>query len=699
MAMAVFAAVGILEIMTAARLTANTSITKSNTINEKSKDSMLSITRDDLVQTVTLAASLTNEEFWVMEHDFFVLGSQVEDVFEHPENYGEIEVYPPKKENEGTYALQVIYPEESYKTDEKTQYMIRRLANLAPMMQEFIDGNDEFVMDSYIALPNGTVLIMDKFSGQKYDENGKLKQYDPRDRQWFKEALKSDKDEGFMTVAVKSYFYEANEIVFGLPVYVDDEIVAVLEGSINLDTIREMVSGLEYGENGFSILVDELGIVYSPRTEGELAMDNELMTSIEGRVNKELEDLLTKEIYYKIGFDRVQVDGEYYYAAYAPMETIGWMQVMFVPEEQIEEPTNELLDELNRISEEAIEEFSTVFSGTVAKTLIALGVLIIGAVITAFVFSSRIAKPLKVMTGEVQRINGDNLTFKKSDTYKTGDEIEILADAFEDMSVRTRRYIDELMQITSEKEKMKAELSVAAMIQTDMLPKNFPLFPDRGEFDVFASMNPAKEVGGDFYDIFLIDDDHLALVMGDVSGKGVSAALFMVKSKLLIQNLAMSGGTPGEILEKVNKKLEEGNSAMMFVTVWLGILTISTGHLIEANGGHMNPAVRKDGGAFEFIERKHGAALGIRKNKTYEDDEIELAKGDCFFIYTDGVNEAENTSKELFGTDRMLDTLNNHADESLEEILQAMSDDVGRFAGGATQSDDITMLAIRYKGR
>ena len=698
-AIAVFAAVGIMEISIAQRLTENTSRAKSTIINEKSKDSMLGVTRDSLMRTVTLAASLTDEEFWVLEHDFFVLSSQVEDVFLHPENYGEVDINPPKKENEGTYALQVMFAEERYKTDKDTLYMVKRLANLGTMMEEIIAGNGEFAMDCYIALTNGTVLIMDEYSGQKFDKDGKLKPYDPRNREWFQEASKLEKYYGYMSSAVKSYFYDANEIAFSVPVYAEDKLVAVLEGAVNLDNIRDKAEGFGYGYNGFSIILEDDSIIYSPRTEGELMMDSDLSTTIAGKVNKELESFLLEEKTEQVGFGRVTVDDEAYYAAYAPIETIGWRQVMFVPEEEVETPTNDLLYELNKISEESLEEFARVFGGTIAKTFIAFLILIASAVFTALVFSSRIARPLKTMTSEVQKINGDNLVFKKNDICKTGDEIEILADAFEDMSERTRRYIDELMQITSEKERMKAELSVAAHIQKDMLPKDFPIFPERGEFDVYASMNPAKEVGGDFYDIFMIDDDHLALVMGDVSGKGIPAALFMMISKILIQNLAMIGGTPGEILTKVNNKLCEGNSARMFVTVWMGILTISTGHLIEANAGHMHPAFRKNGDNFELIIKKHGPVLGLRKDKTYIDDEFDMAGGDCLFIYTDGVSEAENADQKLYGTDRMIDALNKNADESPEIILKTMLDDIQSYAGDATQSDDITMLAIKYNGR
>jgi sigma-B regulation protein RsbU (phosphoserine phosphatase) len=698
-AIAAFAFVGIMEIVFAGKKTGQTSRETSEIIKEKSKDSMMKITRENLVQTVSLAARITDVEFWVMEHDFYVLCAQVEDVFLNPELYEEVEVYQPQKENEGIYTLQVMYAEESAKTDENTQYMIKRLANLEPMMTEIVAGNGEFSMDCYIALADGTVLMMDQFSGGKFNDDGSLKSYDIREIDWFRDAMKLDRDQVLFTSAVRSDFYDVNEVIFAVPVVVNGKNVAGLQVSIELETIRYTVSEMGYGEEGFSIILDEDGLVYSPRTEGELAMENELSTPIKGRVNKDLEKMLTEDIWNKTGFQMVEVDNKTYYAAYAPVSTVYWMQVMFVPEEQVEKPTNELLSYLSNVSEETLNEYTSVFSKTVINTIITLVFLIIGAVITSLIFSSRIAKPIKIMTSNVKDISGDNLIFEKKEIYKTGDEIEILADAFKEMSERTRNYIDELMHITSEKERMATELSVAAQIQTDMLPKNFPLFPERNEFDVYASMSPAKEVGGDFYDIFMIDDDHLGLVMGDVSGKGVSAALFMVKSKTLIQNRAMMGGTPGEILADVNNKLFEGNTARMFVTVWLGILTISSGHVIEANAGHMNPAIKKNGKNYELIVKKHGTVLGLREGKTYIDDEFTLDSGEILYIYTDGVSEAEDTGNNQFGTERMLEALNNLENESPKETLDAMSECLERFADGAIQSDDITMLAIKYIGR
>ena len=249
-----------------------------------------------------------------------------------------------------------------------------------------------------------------------------------------------------------------------------------------------------------------------------------------------------------------------------------------------------------------------------------------------------------------------------------------------------------------EKMAVNKELSTAASSQEGMLPRSFPLFPDRNEFELHASMDPAKEVGGDFYDAFLIDEDHLAIVMADVSGKGVPAALFMVIAKTLIKNRSQMGGTPAEILADVNDRLCEGNDAKLFVTVWLGILTVSTGHVIEANAGHENPVIRRGDGAYEELKRKHGFVCGGKKKMRYRDDEFDLHPGDILFVYTDGVSEATNGDGVRYGTNRMLTALNEAGDQNPEELLKAVRKDVDVFVKTAPQFDDLTMLAVRYLG-
>ena len=243
----------------------------------------------------------------------------------------------------------------------------------------------------------------------------------------------------------------------------------------------------------------------------------------------------------------------------------------------------------------------------------------------------------------------------------------------------------------------QTELNMATEIQAGMLPSIFPAFPNREEFDLYASMDPAREVGGDFYDFYLVDNDHLALICADVSGKGVPAALFMMISKTIIQNFAMLGLGAAETLNKANEALCVRNTMEMFVTAWIGILEISTGKLTCANAGHEYPAVYRDG-RFELFKDKHGLVLGGMDISRYKEYEITLNKGDKIFVYTDGVPEATSEETELFGTDRMLDALNNRAEGDPKEILETVRASVDSFVGPAEQFDDLTMLCLEYKG-
>ena len=249
-----------------------------------------------------------------------------------------------------------------------------------------------------------------------------------------------------------------------------------------------------------------------------------------------------------------------------------------------------------------------------------------------------------------------------------------------------------VLNVNQGREKAAADrdLAVASDIQENVLPKIFPYLPERHEFDLYASMKPAKEVGGDFYDFFMVDDDHLAMVMADVSGKGIPAALFMMVARTLIKNRALLGEEPSKILYEVNNQLCEGNKAELFVTVWLAIVSLSTGEGLAVNAGHEHPALRHKDGQFELVEYKHSPAVATMEDLPFKQHAFKLEKGDCLFIYTDGVTEATNASNELFGTDRMLQALNVNSSASPTQIIENVTEGINAFVKDAKQFDDIT---------
>ena len=241
------------------------------------------------------------------------------------------------------------------------------------------------------------------------------------------------------------------------------------------------------------------------------------------------------------------------------------------------------------------------------------------------------------------------------------------------------------------------EMHLATAIQETVLPRKFP---DRTDFDIYASMIPAKDVGGDFYDFFLLDEDHLAMVIADVSGKGIPAALYMMVSKTMIKNQTMAiPKSPAEVLAKVNDQLMENNSMEMFVTAWVGVLDLKSGELVYANAGHEYPVLKHRGEKFEILREKHSPPLGCLEGMSFREGKMTLQKGDVLFVYTDGVTEATNVDEQLFGTDRMLQVLNSSETDEPVMIEKTVREGIGKFAHGAPQFDDITMLCMRFDGK
>ncbi len=282
----------------------------------------------------------------------------------------------------------------------------------------------------------------------------------------------------------------------------------------------------------------------------------------------------------------------------------------------------------------------------------------------------------------------------------TGDEIEHLSIIMAGMEHDIGEHEAALVRLTSENERVRTEMDLAARIQMDMLPTQFPPFPDRNDFDIYAVMDPAKEVGGDFYDFFLIDDDHLALVMADVAGKGIPASLFMMESMIILSNttIAVPELDPGIMLEAANNLIHLRNTADMFVTVWLGVLDLNTGLLRAASAGHEYPAIKAPDGKYELLMDKHGFVLGTLEDMKYESYELQLEPGTRLFLYTDGVPEATSSDDELFGTDRMLEALNSEPDASPAKAIKNVKMAIDMFVEDAPQFDDLTMLSFEYRG-
>lgn len=343
-----------------------------------------------------------------------------------------------------------------------------------------------------------------------------------------------------------------------------------------------------------------------------------------------------------------------------------------------------------------------ILGATVQGTMYVLLFQLIFAIVCLIFIKVYVTIPLRTVKNNVdyyEDTKNSAEVVKNLSRVKLNNEIGRLSESFSNMALEIDNYIKEVKKVTAEKERIGAELNVATRIQEDMLPREFPPFPDRTEFDIYANMDPAKEVGGDFYDFFFVDDDHLALVIADVSGKGVPAALFMVIAKTLIKiRTSSKKGSPAEIFYDVNNTLCEGNNEQFFVTVWLAVINLKTGEGIAANAGHEHPILRHKGGEFEPVIYKHSQPLGMLEDMKFREHEFKLEPGASLFVYTDGVTEAENTCHELFGVDRVATALNKCKSDDPKELIDTVRKDIDEFVGEADQFDDITMLSFFYRG-
>ncbi len=326
---------------------------------------------------------------------------------------------------------------------------------------------------------------------------------------------------------------------------------------------------------------------------------------------------------------------------------------------------------------------------------------IIGITIIVYIFFVRkmVTKPVGKLTAFTKEITKTSKFENQRIEIKTGDEIQSLSESFNFMLAELENYIANLSKVTAEKERIGAELDIAKHIQASMLPCIFPAFPERKEFDIYATMEPAKEVGGDFYDFFMVDDTHLAIVMADVSGKGVPAALFMVIGKTLIKDHTTPGRDLGKVFTEVNQLLCESNSEELFITAFEGVLDLVTGEFVYVNAGHEMPFICKAGGDFEPYKIRAGFVLAGMEGMKYRAGSTRLEPGDKIFQYTDGVTEATNLKNELYGMNRLGAILNKVKGGTPNDILPAIKKDIDEFVGDPDQFDDITMLCLEYKAR
>ncbi len=685
-----FTAVSIYQVNRLNNIVSDASSQQQGAIQKVSGDTMHQVIAGSMTKTNALQAYIADDMFLDIKTDVSMLQSLATGLFEHMDSFDAAPYALPDKTKDGQLSAQVLFEDGVDYT--KSEYL-GVAAHMSDTMIAMCERS-EYLQNCFIGLADGTLICVDDIASSKYDEDGNIPAFNVRERPWYTGAVQAG-ELTFLGIEADTYTDKIG-IECSAPVYKDGELIAVVGADLFLNSMEEYVN-TSAEEGGFIAVISNEGkAIFAP--EGNGVFDVELSGNakdLRESDSAELAGFIKKALTEKTGLSEVNVNGRTYYMSGSPMGTVGWAVISFIEKGITEQPTQLMMSEYDRISEEATGKYDDGADHSKNMIFILIAVLLILGTVGGLTVAGRIVKPITRMTKRMEELSGTDLAFEMEDTYRTGDEVEMLAEGLAELSAKTLRYIKQITNITAEKERIGAELELATKIQADMLPNIFPAFPERPEFDIYASMTPAKEVGGDFYDFFLIDDDHLGIVMADVSGKGVPAALFMMMSKILVSNYAMMGGSPARVLEQVNTQICKNNEEEMFVTVWFGVLEISTGKIKAANAGHEYPLIRKPGGQFELFKDKHGFVIGGMEGMKYKEYEFTIEKGGTLFLYTDGVAEATNARNELFGTDRMLEALNTDAAAAPKTLLTNMKRAVDDFVGDAPQFDDLTMLGVK----
>lgn len=452
----------------------------------------------------------------------------------------------------------------------------------------------------------------------------------------------------------------------------------IVTADISLEWLMETIKKISSHQSSYSFLISRNGVFISHPNK-DYIMRESIFSIAEANNDSGLREIGRDMVRGGKGFVTLKnhFAGQKSWMYYAPLPSLGWSIGVVFPEDRLFAGIGKL--------------------GVIIMAIGGAGFLALFVVIIAI--SGTITKPLRILADKAGEIARGNLEVEVP-KVRSHDEVAALSNSFHDMKVALKEYICNLAETTAAKERIESELKIARTIQMSFLPKRFPPFPDKKEFEIFAALEPAKEVGGDLYDFFLIDEEHVFFSIGDVSGKGVPAALFMAVTKTLMKGICSQAVFPSMALETVNQELCKDNDSSMFVTVFCGILNFKTGELLFANAGHNLPVLISSDGEIRWLESPPGFFLGIMEDAQFETSRMILTPGDTLFLYTDGVTEAMNPQQEFFSDPTLLETIARCPDQRTPEtIIDCVMKAVKAFTGEEPQSDDITMLALYYRGK
>jgi len=478
-------------------------------------------------------------------------------------------------------------------------------------------------------------------------------------------------DEGAGRIVMTTFSVPFYRVTMGERVF-----MGVVTADVSLSWLQDIVSSIKVTQTGYGFLLSKNG-TFITHPDPDLMMNETIFTVAEARGDHDMRNLGREMIHGGAGFTpfRSLLTEKGCWMVYLPVSSSGWSLGVLFPQDELMED----IFQLNRI---------VLFLSLAGFMLILVVIVLI---------SRSITRPLRALSNATEHVAKGNLGIVLP-SVKTKDEVGRLADSFQKMVSSLRQYIKDLTETTAAKERIESELKIAHDIQMGILHKTFPPFPDRSDFDIYATLEPAREVGGDLYDFFFMDPDHLCFTIGDVSGKGMPAALFMAVTKTLLKTKAVRSLTPDMVLTQVNRDLCLDNPSSMFVTLFLGILDVRTGEVEYCNGGHNPPYLLRWEADAKPLESTGGVALGVLESAVYHSNKMILREGDSLFLYTDGVTEAMNSEEAFFTEKRLVVELGFLKGEGIRDIVCKVKEKIRSFSEGAPQADDITIMALRYFG-
>ena len=653
--------------------------------------------KDGLTETTVLRARLVQRLLLGCSYSVELLATKMGDILQHRETYIPKTLPVANDEEVADYVPYVYYSPELVKQGISPKLQ-QEIAAVSAIETEFKHVSHRYYGSILAASKHGYLIRMDMMDG---DKMGGLLCHEPLrssynylSREWYQETVKAGK-----LIFTEPYMasYGKKCISICAPYHDAEGIAGVVVADVDTDYICRRMQSDEVDDSEFSFVMDKDGVVIiSPKQEGAFAADG-MNKNLRQAENSALAATAERMIAGEKGIALVEADGIEYYLSYAPLPGSEWSLGTVIDTAGItakgDQAEAAVVADFKQYSMVLRDYFLFIVVGVVILFVMLLYLILKRNVQMARGF----AVPINFLTDGVREIAAGNLQRKLY--LKTGDELETLAESFNQMTEELTASMERLAKTTAQKERIETELSVGTRIQTGLLPAGQNPFPKRKDFDLAAMMKPAREVGGDFYDFYFLDEHHLAITVADVSDKGVPAALFMVIAKTMLKENLLFAGSPerlGDVFVKTNNSLIRSNKENMFVTVFCGVLDTLSGEFIYVNAGHNPPLIRQSG-RYRYLEKAQHPVMGALEDLPYCTERLHLQEGDAIFLYTDGVTEARNEGRKFFGEQRLLRTLSaagGRAEQGIESVYQA----VREYAGEAAPSDDITMLELVYYG-